>query len=107
MKYSTETVYEQNLPKLKSLKAKFWGSNRCICLFFHVESTWKTTQISTQEQKANFKLVGRAVASDTIGPRLESSHRQILFCLYSVNCIEKTKRGRKRPLKNIFESVTG
>ena len=35
--------------------------------------------------------VGRAVASDNTGPRFESSHKQSLYYLYSVNCIEKTK----------------
>ena len=38
--------------------------------------------------------VGRAVASNTRGPRFESSHRQILDKL-SVNCIEKTKKWKE------------
>ena len=42
--------------------------------------------------------VGRAVASDTRGPRFESSHRQNLYwTLFTVNCIEKTKIKKKRP----------
>ena len=41
--------------------------------------------------------VGREVASDSRGPRFESSHRQTLFYLYTVNCIEKTKIKEKRP----------
>ena len=40
--------------------------------------------------------VGRAVASDTIGPRFESSHCQTLFKLYSVSCVEKTTIKKKR-----------
>ena len=38
-------------------------------------------------------LVGRAVASDSRGPRFESSHRQNIYIehLFTVNCIEKTK----------------
>ena len=39
--------------------------------------------------------VGRAVASDTRGLQFESSHRQILYYLYTVNCIEIRKL-RKR-----------
>ena len=35
--------------------------------------------------------VGRAVASKTRGPQIESSHRQTLYHPYTVNCIEKTK----------------
>ena len=35
--------------------------------------------------------VGRAVASDTRSPWFETSHRQTLFYLFTVNCIEKTK----------------
>ena len=40
--------------------------------------------------------VGRAVASDTRGPRFGSRHRQILN-LCTVNCIERTKINKKRP----------
>ena len=36
--------------------------------------------------------VGRAVASDTRGPRFESSHRQnFIEHLFTVHCIEETK----------------
>ena len=50
--------------------------------------------------------VGRAVASDTRGPRFKSSHWQnYIEHLFTVNCIEKTKIRKKRPgmahLKNI------
>ena len=43
--------------------------------------------------------MGRAVASDTRGPRFESSHWQLLsdIYLFTVNCIEKTKIKKKRP----------
>ena len=54
--------------------------------------------------------MGRAVASDTRGPRFESSHWQLLsdIYLFTVNCIEKTKIKKKRPwmahfLKNVEE----
>ena len=40
---------------------------------------------------------GRAVASNTSGLRFESSHRQTLYCLYTVNWIEKTKIMLNRP----------
>ena len=48
--------------------------------------------------------VGRAVASDTKGPRFESSHWQNLYWAFvylsTINCIEKTKikRGREWPI---------
>ena len=42
--------------------------------------------------------VDRALASDTIGPRFESSHWQTLnYTLNAVNCIEKTKIKKKMP----------
>ena len=52
--------------------------------------------------------VGRAVASDTRGPRFKSSHWQnYIEHLFTVNCIEKTKIRKKRPgmahLKNVAQ----
>ena len=44
-----------------------------------------------------FGSVGRAVASDSRGLRLEFSHRQIFILNVTVNCIEKTKIKKKRP----------
>ena len=45
--------------------------------------------------------VGRVVASDTRGPRFESSHWQKLFilniCVLSTVCIEKDENKEKRP----------
>ena len=42
--------------------------------------------------------LGRAVASNTRGPRLESSHQQNLnICLCTINCFEKMKTNEKRP----------
>ena len=57
--------------------------------------------------------VGRAVASNTRGPRFESSHWQKFIYiehLFTVNCIEKTKIKEKRPgmahlKKHIHESA--
>ena len=56
--------------------------------------------------------VGRAVASDTRGPRLESSHRQkniFIKHLFTVNCVLKRQNKEKRPrmahLKNQFQEV--
>ena len=40
------------------------------------------------------QLVER-LPSDTIGPRIESSHRQTLYYIFTVNCIEKTKMKEK------------
>ena len=39
--------------------------------------------------------VGRAVASDTRGPRFESSHRRNFIHVFTINCIEKTKIKKK------------
>ena len=66
--------------------------------------------------------VGRAVASDSRGPRFESSHRQNIYIehLFTVNCIEKTKitekeagigplfkkRSRQKIRWNIFMKMT-
>ena len=42
--------------------------------------------------------VGRAVASNARGPRLESSNKKKLYwTLFTVNCIGKTKIKKKRP----------
>ena len=53
------------------------------------------------------QLVGRAVASKSIGPQFESSHRQTLYYLYTVNCIEMTKIKKKEagngPFKKTWE----
>ena len=52
--------------------------------------------------------VGRAVAFNTRGPRLEYSHRHNIYIeLFIVNCIEKTKIKKKRPgcLPHIIELV--
>ena len=47
--------------------------------------------------------VGRAVASDTRGPRYESSHQRNLYrtfvYLFTFNCIEKPKINEKRGRK--------
>ena len=54
-----------------------------------------------QEQGSGGGSVGRAVASDARGPRFESNHLQIFISdiyLFTVNCIEKTKRGREWPI---------
>ena len=65
-----------------------------------------TEQIGRATPKHGFKIerqlgsgcgtVGRAVASDTRDPRLESSHRQILN-LRTVKYIDKTKINKKMP----------
>ena len=41
-------------------------------------------------------LVGGVLASNTRGPRFESSHRQTLFYLCTVSCIQKTKMTKMR-----------
>ena len=46
------------------------------------------------------------VASDTRGPRFESSHRYTLYYLYTINCIEKTTTKKKRPRMAHFLTVT-
>ena len=55
------------------------------------------------------QLVGRAVASDSRGPRFEFSHWQNLYWLFTVNFIEKTKikekSGWEWPIKNIIVVV--
>ena len=40
-------------------------------------------------------LVSRLVASDITGPQFESSHRQTLYYLYTVQRIEQTKTNEK------------
>ena len=45
-----------------------------------------------KQQGSGCDSVGRAVASNTRGPRFESNHQQMLYLiLLTVNCIEKTK----------------
>ena len=55
--------------------------------------------------------VGRAVASNARGPRFESSHWQPFIsdiCLFTVNCIEKTKINEKRPgMADFFKKKKG
>ena len=59
--------------------------------------------------------VGKAVASDSRGPRFKSSHSQNLCWPLTVNCIEKTKIKKKRPgmahffkkkCRNFVESIS-
>ena len=40
---------------------------------------------------------GRVVASDTKGPRFESSYWRNFICVFTINCIEETKIKKKRP----------
>ena len=50
--------------------------------------------------------VGRAVASDTRDPRLESRHWQTLIKhLFTVNCVEKTKTKKKEAGNGPFKKV--
>ena len=60
-----------------------------------------TTERNRKDEGSGRGSVGKAVASDTIGLQFESSHRQTLYYLFTVNCVEKTKikqkRGRDRP----------
>ena len=54
--------------------------------------------------------VGRAAASDTRGPRFESSHQQNLFIsiehfVYYPLCIGKTKIKKKRPGMALFLTI--
>ena len=52
--------------------------------------------------------VGRAVASNTRGPRFESSHWQTLYIEHvsTVNCIEKTKIKKKRSrMAHLFKKM--
>ena len=45
--------------------------------------------------RSGFGSVGRAVASDTRGPRFKSSHRRNCINILTNNCIEKTKIKKK------------
>ena len=47
--------------------------------------------------EAIYLLEAVVVASDTRGPQFESSHRRTLYCIYTVNCIEKRNINIKRP----------
>ena len=63
-----------------TLKFLIW-STPAVHLHFYKELHWGSGCGS----------VGRAVASDTRGPRFESSHIIYIEHSFSVNCIEKTK----------------
>ena len=52
---------------------------------------------------------GKVVASNTSGPRFESSHRRNFVHLFHINCIEKTKikkKGRKWSIKKALVATT-
>ena len=55
------------------------------------------------------QMIARAVASVTTGPRFKTSHRQlILNIFFTINCIEKTKIKKKRPVMgHIFNHCSG
>ena len=54
-------------------------------------------RVQERDMGSSCGSVGRAVVSNTRGPRFEYSHRQILnWTLFTVNCIEKTKLKKKR-----------
>ena len=61
-------------------------------------------QIKKQEEGSGCGSVGRAVASDTRGPRFESSHRQkfinIEQLLYAVNCVLKRRKIKEKEAGN-------
>ena len=60
-----------------------------------VDGFFKHTKKEINKERA---VVGRAVASDTSGPRFESVIVKLYIeHLFIVNCIEKTKIKKKRP----------
>ena len=92
-----------------------WGSRRGLNC-----SSWVTeNQISFDDEttirlikKVAFSIsgcgsVGRVVASNSRGLRFESSHRQkSILNVFTVNCIEKTKIKKKRPMiAHLFKKV--
>ena len=56
--------------------------------------------LTVEKRGSGCGSVGRAVASDTRGPRFESSHRQkfinIEQLLYTVNCVMKRQKIKKK-----------
>ena len=68
-----------------------WGDQSDASISWSVASK----ELIKLKQGSGCDSVGRAVASDTRGPRFESSHRQIYYLywtyIYCQLCIEKTK----------------
>ena len=60
-------------------------------------------QTSKEKRGSGCASVGRAVDSDTRDPQFESSHWQIFYWpFFIVNCIEKAKIKKKRPVMAHF-----
>ena len=63
-----------------------------LCMFDSVECMFDIVCVKVGSGCGS---VGRAVDSDTRGPRFDSSHQQNLYgtfgYLFTINCIEKTK----------------
>ena len=73
----------------------------CLLLFITI-AILLVRRLVTSDQGSGCGSVGRAVASDTKGPRFESSHRQKFLYFYSTFdyyqlCIGKTKIKKNRP----------
>ena len=69
----------------------------------------KTIKDAMKKYKEKYSgALGRAVASETRHLQFESSHRQILYYLCTVNYIEKTKIQKKRQwISQFFYKKTG
>ena len=78
-----------------------WPMGQSGCSSPAVWLSWSETNNIFERARKNYLcsdcgqwlwLFGRAVASDTKGPRFKSSHRQNLYwTLFTTNCIENSK----------------
>ena len=106
----TKHFYVDDQFNCKNYKIKFY---RLLCKW----SLLKEALLAEQEaiikslKVSGGGSVGKAVASDTRGLRFKSQHRQSFYwIMLTVNCIEKTKIKKKRPVvahflkKNLWKS---
>ena len=96
---------------VKALQLYSWYNSRVInydriSAFIRLKTGMPITRRKV-EVGSSCGSVGRAVASDTRGPRFESSHQQNLHYLYTVNSIEKTKISKIAAEYGPFKKVLG
>ena len=83
---------------IKNYRTRMWDDvSAWLCS--QVSCTWCRLEGRYSKGKgSDCGSVGKAVASDTRGPRFESSHRRSFYwTLLIVKCGEKTKINKKRP----------
>ena len=122
-KFYNENVYLLlAVEKTENKGKRAWGGpifkNYILCAFHEVHLLWDIL-INRKCRLGKVRiclgsgcgLVGRVVASDTRGPRFESSHRQNLcwtfVYLFTINCIEKTKIKKEAGNGTLFKKRLG